>query len=168
MIIWKETHNIHKPWCENIQWQWRQSLINCAGEKQKKEELTNQGFSDMSIHSDYKTLFCFMQINYYKELKKKTGVVLGGDSRHCKSWNLWNKNYVGLVGEKAFWSSFLSNKKCRHYGTLIKLKGHSCLICTFLHLNDQEVVRYVECGDEHTFKCQHQAEKWKRQEVLGQ
>lgn len=38
-----------------------------------------------------------MQINYYK---KKTGVVLGGDSRHCKSWNLWNKNYVGLVGEK--------------------------------------------------------------------
>lgn len=41
-----------------------------------------------------------MQINYYKELKKKIGVVLGGDSRHCKSWNLWNKNYVGLVGEK--------------------------------------------------------------------
>lgn len=98
---------------------------------------------------------------------KKTGVVLGGDSRHCKSWNLWNKNYVGLVGEKPSDQVFFQIK-CRHYGTLIKLKGHSCLICTFLHLNDQEVVRYVECGDEHTFKCQHQAEKWKRQEVLGQ
>lgn len=35
------------------------------------EEWTNQGFPDTSIHSDNKTFFCLMQINYYKDLKKK-------------------------------------------------------------------------------------------------
>lgn len=51
-----------------------------------------------------------MQINYYKDLKKKIEVEVGEYSRQCKKWHLWNGNYVGLVGEKPSDQVFFQRK----------------------------------------------------------